>query len=51
MFGLVVNGATLFITANSAAFTAANGTALVATDLIGLGVGATGLLIETIADR
>lgn len=50
LFGLVVNGATLFITANSAAFTAANGSALIATDYLGFGVGATGLAIETIAD-
>lgn len=50
LFGLVVNGAALYITANSAAYSAANGAALVATDYIGLGVGATGLAIESIAD-
>jgi steroid 5-alpha reductase family enzyme len=45
LFGLVVNGAALFITKNSA------GAALMATDYIGLGVGAAGLLIESVADK
>jgi len=47
LFGLVVNGATLYITVNSAASGAAG---LLWTDYVGLGVAATGLGIETIAD-
>ena len=44
LFGLVVNGAALFITANSA------GTALLWTDYLGLAVGTSGLAIEAISD-
>ena len=47
LFGLVVNGAALYITANSAASGAAG---LLWTDYLGLGVAASGLAIETIAD-
>ncbi len=43
LFGLVVNGAALYITKNS-------GSALALTDYIGLGVAASGLLIESVAD-
>ena len=47
LFGLIVNGAALYITANSAATGAAD---LIWTDYLGLGVATTGLAIETIAD-
>ena len=47
LFGLIVNGAALYITANSAATGAAG---LIWTDYLGLGVATTGLAIETIAD-
>jgi steroid 5-alpha reductase family enzyme len=50
LFGLVVNGAALYITANSPAIIASGAASLALTDYLGLGVAASGITIEALAD-
>jgi len=51
LFGLVVNGAALYISKHSPGLAARTGSELIWSDYLGFGVAATGLAIETIADR